>query len=307
LLFVAGGASYAPDDNDIKSGMLLELLLLLMLMLLVFFLTLFALNIAQTPLSIGDRLVRTYTVYVPLPITVTDAKAAGWQTNGVCDNATGIAYNFNGIGPSVSYPLTLYFTSGGQVAGAGVEVYGELLPKLVAAGFWTVVKANQYHITLAFREPSEMCSGSVSPNVLGDRLLINPNKLNYRIPVIESELIAANWHKGSCFAGMGHHWFYDIESAPKMSWQAQNLLPIVPMFDNGNINAIFFASSSVQQGLFDAHTWEPIPLLNSLFCQNTCDKDCTFEGTSAWSTYHIYFRDRSAVTCNGGCEMACCP
>jgi hypothetical protein len=270
-------------------------------------LALVALNLGYTPQSIGDRLVRTYTEYITLPKTAAEARAAGWQSSGTCDPNTGMAFNFKGVGPSIEYPLTLYFTSGGQAAGAGVEVYGQLPEKLVNAGFWAVSGTDQYHITLSFRASQAMCSGSTSPDALGDRLIVNPGKLNYMIPVIESELIEAKWHKGSCFWGMGYHWFYDIQTAPNMSWQAQNLLPIVPMFNNGSVNAIFFASSSVQQSIFDPHTWEPIPLPNFLMCKNTCDADCTFTGTSAWSTYHIYFRDYSAVTCAGGCESSCCP
>jgi hypothetical protein len=34
------------------------------------------------------------------------------------------------------------------------------------------------------------------------------------------------------------------------------LLPVVPMYDNsGNLNAIFFASKSVQQGIFGHNQW----------------------------------------------------
>ena len=40
------------------------------------------------------------------------------------------------------------------------------------------------------------------------------------------------------------------------SYNASNLLPVVPMYDNaGNLNAIFFASTSVQQGLLGSNQW----------------------------------------------------
>ena len=49
---------------------------------------------------------------------------------------------------------------------------------------------------------------------------------------------------------MGWHYFKDL-LAPNgtISWQASNLMPVVPMYDpiHGKFNAIFFASAVVQQ------------------------------------------------------------
>ena len=45
---------------------------------------------------------------------------------------------------------------------------------------------------------------------------------------------------------MGWHYFKDFRAEPGgMTWQAGNLMPVVPMYDHvkGNINAIFFASA----------------------------------------------------------------
>eukprot|EP01079_Euglenida_sp_SAG-EU17-18_P009396 gene9396-8419_t len=97
---------------------------------------------------------------------------------------------------------------------------------------------------------------------------------------------------------MGHHWFYALATAPTMSWQAENLLPVVPMYDGDNaLNAFFFASSVRQQSLLPpgANQWEPVPLPNNLMCGNFCDGDCTFAGTSIWSTMHIYLHDHEPV------------
>jgi len=265
--------------------------------------------VAASSVSIGDRLFRTYTVYVPLPTTSAEAAATGWNTTGTCDPNLGIAYTYHGFGPTVDSPMTLYFTRAGQAAGVGVDAYGELPANLIDLGFWVLVDDadDQYHLTVSFRDPSEMCSGTPSPNTLGDRLIINSDYLGFQIPTTESGALTGNWHKGSCFSGMGHHWFYDLSTAPDMSWMADNLLPVVAMYNNGSINAIFFASTSVQQGVFDAHWWEPVPLINLLMCKNTCDSDCTFSGTTFWSTLHVYFHDYTKVTCDGGCTIGCCP
>jgi hypothetical protein len=265
----------------------------------------FSLVVFTSAVSIGDRLIRTYTVYNSLPSTMSDALDQGWNSSYVCDSNLGLPFNYGGTSPSVDYPVTLYFTKGGQAAGVGVDVFGTLPAKLIEGGFWQQVENSQYRITVSFRSSSQMCSTSQSLLPLGDRLVINANSISYEIPTDASGL--SNWHQGSCFAGMGHHWFYDLEKAPNMSWEADNLLPIVPMYFNGTVNAIFFASTSVQQGLLNSHWWEPIPLPNLLMCKNTCDSDCTFLGTSLWSTLHIYFNDYNEVTCNGGCTIGCCP
>jgi len=265
--------------------------------------------IAASSVPIGDRLIRTYTEYVPLPATVADAIAAGWNTTGLCDPVLGIKFNYHGFVPTMDSPMTLYFTQAGQAAGVGIEVYGDLPMNLINLGFWIQLDPNdsQYHMTVSFRSSTEMCSSTPSPNRLGDRLIINADGLAFQIPTTESGALANNWHKGSCFSGMGYHWFFDLSTAPVMSWMAENLLPVVAMYNNNSINAIFFASTSVQQGIFDAHWWEPIPLINALMCKNTCDSDCTFSGTSLWSTFHVYLRDYTQVTCDGGCTISCCP
>ena len=61
---------------------------------------------------------------------------------------------------------------------------------------------------------------------------------------------AEGYVRGACFDGMGWHYFKDL-LAPNgtISWQASNLMPVVPMYDpiHGKFNAIFFASAVVQQ------------------------------------------------------------
>eukprot|EP01123_Difflugia_compressa_P011928 TRINITY_DN493_c0_g3_i1.p1 TRINITY_DN493_c0_g3~~TRINITY_DN493_c0_g3_i1.p1 ORF type:complete len:279 (-),score=41.02 TRINITY_DN493_c0_g3_i1:84-920(-) len=269
---------------------------------------LFTLVAVATSISIGDRLVRTYTKYVTLPTTIGDAVNQGWQTAGDCDTNLGVAYNYQSNGPQVDSPLTIYFTGAGQVAGVGIEVYGSLPDNLISFGAWQeVVQGQQYHLSVSFRSSGAMCSTSPSTYPLGDRLVVNADTLKFSLPTTSADADSANWFRGSCFAGMGHHYFYDIATAPSMSWQAKNLFPVVTMFNGTDINAIFFASPTVQQSLFDAHWWEPIALLDALMCKNWCDPSCTFSDTSLWSTFHVYFRDHNNVYCDGGCSTACCP
>jgi len=203
--------------------------------------------------------------------------------------------------------MTVFFTEAGQVAGVGVNVYGDVKQKLVDQRYFEQVGDGVFFVSVSFRNSSMMCSGRQSPDVLGDTLIINAGNLSQPLPLTESAAVAQQWTKGSCFYSMGYHYFYDLATAPEMSWQAENLLPIVMMYSQGKLNAFFFASSVVQQGLFSANWWEPIPLINVLMCKNWCDSSCTFHGTLAWSTLHIYLTDYTQATCSGGCKIGCCP
>merc|ERR1712096_216245 len=126
--------------------------------------------------------------------------------------------------------------------------------------------------------------------------------------------VAAKYHEGSCFDGMGTHHFLDLEKGPQMTWKSSALMPVVPMYDKGVITAVFFATPWVQQSILPPSTnqWEPIPLINTLMCRNLCDSDCTWHGTSIWSTQHWYFNNYQDLKCpsNYDCFISgigCCP
>lgn len=68
----------------------------------------------------------------------------------------------------------------------------------------------------------------------------------------------------------------------------------------GDLNAVFFASSDDQNGMFSTHEWEPVPLPNDAMCMNTCDYDaCHWDGHDwhMWSTMHWYFKDPEETKC----------
>ena len=273
---------------------------------------------ATGPFSIGDRLARAYTVYRQQPITTEDATSSGFApvNNSYCQPNLGIAYAKGGK-PSEREPVMLYFTASGHISGVGTLVFGSVESSLLKSGYFVQTGSSTFKISVAFRNASIMCIPDVPPvtGSIGDRLVVNPSGIAHSIPVTRDTAIAGKFHRGSCFSGMGTHYFYDLESAPKMSWKSENLLPVVPMYNEaGIINAIFFASSTRQQTLFppSANDWEPVPLPNAAMCKNWCDSDCTFSGTSIWSTMHFYFRDYRKVTCppTSKCSfkgVSCCP
>jgi len=257
--------------------------------------------------SIGNTLVRTYTKYVPLPVTAAEAEAAGWSVNSLCDPNLGIAYNQNG-GPTEDQPMTLYYTPAGQAAGINVQSYGSVKQPLIDAGYWIqVVEGKQYEITVTFRNQSVLCSDELQESALGDQLVINQGTLNHQLPIYEEDAVQQQWIIGSCFEGMGHHYFYDLATPGTSSWISANLLPVVMMYDQGFINAFFFATTTVQQSITSAHDWEPIPLNNLLMCKNWCNKQCDYTDTYFFSTLHIYLQNYTMPTCAGGCTIGCCP
>jgi len=264
------------------------------------------------PVSIGDQLHRDYGEYYTLPITTDQTSSMQWQVaNTTCDPTRGILYSYDGNDISAEYPLGLYFTAGGQVAGAVTLVLGPGLPdQLIEEGYYEPVDTskNIYRISVTFRSSDDICSGQVFDDLpLGDRLIVNAGGISLELPTTEQEAIDGQWTKGSCFQSMGYHYFYDIAGHPNMTWEAANLLPVIVMYDQGQINAFFFASDVVQQTLADTHMWEPIPLANLLMCKNWCDSSCTFHDTSFFSTMHLYLKDYTQVNCPGGCTTSCCP
>jgi len=235
-----------------------------------------------------------------------------WQiSNATCDPILGIQYSYTDSPVDAEYPMALYFTAGGQVAGVGTIVVGPGLPQqLIDDGYYQILdpSKNLYFISVTFRDSSIMCSGETDSSLpLGDRLIINANGIAQQLPLTEDEAISGQWTKGSCFQSMGYHYFYDLVGHPNMTWYASNLLPVVPMYYQGAINAFFFASDVVQQTTLDTHMWEPVPLADFLMCKNWCDSSCTWYDTSFWSTMHVYLKDYTTVNCPSDCTISCCP
>eukprot|EP01116_Phalansterium_solitarium_P004187 TRINITY_DN150_c0_g1_i1.p2 TRINITY_DN150_c0_g1~~TRINITY_DN150_c0_g1_i1.p2 ORF type:complete len:278 (+),score=86.93 TRINITY_DN150_c0_g1_i1:73-906(+) len=259
-------------------------------------------------ISIGDRLLNGYTEYSPMPTNVASAKKAGWSVyNKTCDPNLGIPWSAQPGGPVDSYPITLYFTSGGQIAGIGVTAYGDLPQNLIDLGFWQQVDDGVFTISVTFRT-SGLCDGSHSPDVLGQNMTVNANSIAFPLPTTSDDATANSWIRGSCISTMGTHYFYDVSTPGTMSYVAANLLPVVTMFNDTTINAIFFASPIVQQGLLSRNGWDGLPLPDLAMCYNWCDSKCTWSDTDFWSTMHIFMNDYTTVLCDGGnCDFHCCP
>jgi len=257
----------------------------------------------------GKAMERTFLNYHSLPMTQTQLEAGGWvKQSGSCDKNLGWEWAQTEVGTvDDEKPLVLYTTQGGQISGVGVYVRGDLPAPQKK---WTQKKYSKgWKLEVAFRQGDILCSGEASDALIGDTVIVNPNfgaggeKL--LIPLSETDAKSEGWHRGSCFDGMGWHNFLDTSFHNNtMSWKAENVFPVVAMYTGGSINAIFFTTPKVQQGLFHANEWEPVPLPNDAQCKNLCDSDCTFEGTHFWSTMHIYFQEHTAVKCESDLKCA---
>lgn len=249
--------------------------------------------------SLGDQLFRTFGVFKPLPMNASAAVAEGWHRQGGCGKY-GVAYTTGASGATKDSSVTVYYTQGGAFAGFQNTVWGEYPSSLIGA-WWVPTGADgQYTLTVSTRDLSTVCTSASHAYGIGDRVLLNGH---FDVPLNASEAARTGWVRGDCIPGMGVHWSKDLTRNGSMSWEAANLLPIMPMYDpnpgsGGKINAVLFASLDLQRvEVFG--DWEG-PFINSLMCLNWCkNTGCTFAGTHGWTTMHFLFENHQENTCDG--------
>ena len=140
-----------------------------------------------------------------LPLTVDDATNAGWAVfNSSCDSYRGIEYAKDG-GPTHSFPITLFFTAGGQISGFAITIWGSYYPATFSDYyFFEPIGDGVWKISLTFRSPSMMCSGSVdSTTPVGDRLVLSQGIENLITPLTPEVAAQKLWTSGGCIGGMG--------------------------------------------------------------------------------------------------------
>lgn len=252
---------------------------------------------------------RVYTNYAELPVGEDALRANGWTKHDGkgCHPQLGYAWSESSGGPTKQQPLVLYTTQSGLPAGVGIAIRNEMPePQLKWTTQNPVVEFQgddvAYHIDVAFRR-SGVCGDSGVASGIGEVLIVNPGGAHeMEIPLTESEARAAPnpWQKGSCYDGMGFHYFLNTKGESPPEWSASDLFPVVPMFHEGKLNAIFFASvtSQITFPLLAANWWEPVSLSDSEMCDNFCG-NCDFKDHSgkSWSTMHIYFNHHRDVVC----------
>jgi len=258
-------------------------------------------------ISLGNALFRSAGVTAALPLNVSSAVALGWVSYTACSPSLGTGYAYKGR-PTSSYPVTLYYTAGGYLAGIGTDAFGNVEPNLISRKYWQVVdaQAKQYRAKVTFRQPGDLCVRKVVYPLLGDRLILNADTIAMNLPVTDMEATSQKWTKGSCIQGMGTHWAYDVTSAPSMSWEDSNLLPVVTMYYRGQISAMFFNVPFRQQSILppDNNMWDVVPIPSFLMCKNWCDSSCDWN-TVFWATMHIFFYHPDYLTCSCSSRVCC--
>lgn len=290
-----------------------------------FFLALGTVVTTATAGGLGDRLLRAYRVYDEMPLTVDAALSSGYVSAGACDPSRGTPYTLSGDYDSKTSPSVLFYACSGQVSGVAVSVHGGgMQQELIDRNLWEVVGEDHHMVSVTFRS-GDLCSGACSPDdgaPVGRQLVVN-HHLNdpfvYSLPLNESQAEGQGWVRGSCFDGMGNHYFKDFGGEfGEMSWIASKMLPVVVMYNlEGAIHSFFFTTTIKQQGAIpfvEANEWEPVALETANMCQNWCDDGCGWTETDVWSTQHWFFNDveEAKVTCDASLEcfipgLGCCP
>jgi len=256
-------------------------------------------HVSTDPNGFGDRLLRTFLLFKNQPLTRQAAASQGWTPfNGeACDATRGIAYSNSAYGPTEYNPTMLYYTSGGQLAGFGVRVWGTMSQALQQAGMITEVSDGVYDIFMLTRDPATICSGATYPQQIGDRLLLGGF---FPIPLNMSGAEASGWVMGNCIGRMGIHHAYDIADPGNQTWNASTQAPVLPMYDakRHTINAVLINVWNLQD-IEPIGVWEG-PFINSLYCLNWCSNSgCNFPGVTVWTTLHWHFVDPSSISCTG--------
>jgi len=270
--------------------------------------------------DIGDSVWRTFDHERAVPMDTTAAAKEGWsQMSKSCNPSLGVLYAQEAKGPSEDHPLAAYYTSAGQLAGLQVTIFGsnrdmgDAAPEnLVNLGFWKPSNSTEeaWTIDMSFRDPSEMCSGAKSSLVLGDRAVINQDTIKFALPLTKDDAHASQFDAGSCIAGMGQHFMYDVKTAPDTSFVEGNLMPVVPMYhpDTDKLQGFFFTTPVKQSGsrsVTASNDWDFPAVTGKLMCYNWCDAECAWE-TSSWSTMHVFVSSSYAsVVCPGGETVTC--
>jgi len=240
-----------------------------------------------------DRVVSPAVEFTALPLTASAAENSGWTTlNGECNPNLGIAFVQGSIGRLT--PRTLYYTAAGQIAGVGMTIWSTPPPQL--QGYWVQQPDSSWQVTVSFRNASllDLCSQSSvdSGNAVGDALIVAQSNVNFSIPLTDQAALDAGWTNGSCITTMGRHWAWDV--AGNMTWQIDNLMPVMPMYSNG-VLVTFLINTPTTQVPQPLGQWDvvfPTYLPGDLpcMCANFCG--CQYRGlTTVFSVVHFFLTD----------------
>lgn len=191
-----------------------------------------------------------------MPLNTVLALEQGWKKSGDCVKSLGEPWLYGGE-KSIMSSATIYFTpqvgyKPGYVSAIEVDYYGYIEEKLVGLFFSEerTSKDGKYHsVAVVLRDASkqDLCD-TESPLAYPyeEYLAISPDFANMVVPLQEdSPELKENWKEGSCIPQMGFHYAHDVVGGKDITYKAENLVPVVPMYDSrdGKLNGVFFCSN----------------------------------------------------------------
>jgi len=249
---------------------------------------------ARAYTGIGDRLLRTYFIFSPMPINSSEAQS--WYQIGDCVPGLGTQYTVKSGGPTKSNPMSVYISAGGQVSAFGISVYGP--PPAAQTQFWSDA-GDHYDIIIGTRSSGDPCDSSMTwDEEVGDQLAVNPTGGAYQIPLTSDDAANQGWISGGCINKMGRHWGLTLDGSSSITSSA-NLFPFLPMYneDTGNISAVLLQTtdSVIVEPFGDFEAFFP----SALFCMNFCG-NCSIADAPV-ATLHTFFTDPSDNSCSSRC------
>jgi len=268
------------------------------------------------------------------PTTTAEASDKGWmKTSETCNPLLGEAWLLGGE-LAINSPATMYFTPqvggvSGVVSGIEVDYYGSMQENLIGTYFSEEKTSSDgtYHSLAVALRSDDLCD-TANPATPGnaEHIAISPGMANQIVPTHQdSPKLQTDYKEGACLMTMGYHWFQDVVGGTELTYEADNLVPVVPMYDSvdGTLNGIFFLATNAKQtigsGEYDGNFWDRSPGLSQAntfldgtnpFCANLCG-GCQFTGTEdgMFTTMHWMFKNTQPTGPDfeecGGALIAC--
>mmetsp|Transcript_8846 Transcript_8846/g.10121 ORF Transcript_8846/g.10121 Transcript_8846/m.10121 type:complete len:373 (+) Transcript_8846:55-1173(+) len=187
------------------------------------------------------------------PTTTKEAAANGWKPlQKECVPNLGYPWAFDGK-ITDGAPVTLYYSketkqNDGLLTGMAVHYYDNAAPDTMIGSEF--VKGDDYDtLQVAFYDKNtDMCGGGLL-NKPSFAVLLVDGKGRKSIPMTEDAAKSSDWVKEACLNGMGLHYWTDIKHGSNLSFEAENLFPIAPMYNqkDGSLNGIMFVAAKQMQ------------------------------------------------------------
>jgi len=256
------------------------------------------------------------------PTTTSEATEMGWsKLNQTCDPMLGEAWLFGGE-QDIDSSMTIFFTpevagTAGVASGLELDYYGYIEENLVGSYFSDekIAKDGTYHSVAVALRDDDVCDTS-APKAPGNEpyFAVAPHMANIIIPTTENAPeLSSKFKEGRCILTLGYHWVHDVVGGADLTYKAENLMPVIPMYSSrdGSINGIMFISTERKQvkdsnGDWKTNFWDKSPGLSEQindpetsrqFCNNFCGT-CQFSGSNDgyYTTLHWFTKDTQTPT-----------